>query len=313
MLEKSSTTLKSLRGYGKDDIQMFRQYRARLSCLGNTRYQATKFVVGKESENASMRMGFITGIHEDVTSLEEAFGILRREGCKVNVCLGDIVGYSVPYYGYLLSRNAHAAIRLVRSNCKYVVAGNHDYFHARKVPKNTLFRYPKNWYELEPLKRKELSRGAVFLYENELPALINKRDREFLRGLPESLLIREADDVRILISHYVLPNLVGDQTEFDPIDNGIQAHFDLMKNRRAQLAFFGHDLNGGIRFYSNNKVIRLPLGKHKLPPFPAAINGPWVANGTKQSGVMILDTDEKTIEGISLLKTRHRVPKWALK
>ena len=242
-----------------------------------------------------MKLGLIAGVHEDVVRLEQALALLKGKECDAIACLGDIVGYSVPFYGYLSSRDAHRAIQLVRRECNYIVAGNHDYFHARKIPKHTTFAYPKNWYELEMLKRKELSRDKIFVYEDELPAEIDANDREFLRSLPEYAVI-ENGNLRILASHYAYPNLTGDQVEFDPNDHGIQAHLEFMDDKGAQLGVFSHDLEKGIRFFTRTQVLSLSYGKHKLPPLPLAISGPWVASGTEPNGVTILDTKEQTIE-----------------
>ena len=57
-----------------------------------------------------MRLGVLASIHEDVIRLEQAVDVLRQTGCETILCLGDIVGYSVPYYGFLKSRDAHRAV-----------------------------------------------------------------------------------------------------------------------------------------------------------------------------------------------------------
>ncbi len=259
-----------------------------------------------------MKLGLIAGVHEDIKNLERALAILNGKACDKIVCLGDIVGYSVPYYDYLSSRDAHRAIQLVRSECAYVVAGNHDCFHARRKPEHSDFTYPDNWYELEMLDQKRLSQGKVFLYEDELPAEIDKSDREYLQHLPEYTIIENAD-LRILASHYVYPNLVGDQTDFDLDEHGIGMHLDFMLEKGANVGVFSHDLESGVRVFTLTEVQSLSSGKHKLPAPPLGIGGPWVANGTKPNGVAILDTEEITIEIIPLNAKPHNVPDWAHK
>ena len=80
-----------------------------------------------------MRLGVLAGIHEDVARMEQAVDMLRQIGCETVVCLGDIVGYTVPYYGFLQSRDAHRAIQLVRQHGQYVIAGNHDLHAVRRL------------------------------------------------------------------------------------------------------------------------------------------------------------------------------------
>ncbi|MBU6431667.1 metallophosphoesterase family protein, partial [Patescibacteria group bacterium] len=150
-----------------------------------------------------MKLGFISDIHEDIKRLEQALKILKSHKCDKIICLGDIVGYSVPYYGFLWSRNAPEVIKLVKKNCDLVVVGNHDLFAIKKLPKNKAgFKYPKDWYALDYWKRKTLSKDKVWLYEyNELPSLLTKADEKFIDRLPE-YIVGNFDGVKILLSHY---------------------------------------------------------------------------------------------------------------
>ena len=80
-----------------------------------------------------MKLGFISDIHEDIKRLEQALAILESHKCDRIICLGDIVGYSVPYYGFLWSRNAPEVIKLIKKKCDIVIAGNHDLFAIKKL------------------------------------------------------------------------------------------------------------------------------------------------------------------------------------
>ena len=157
-----------------------------------------------------MKIGIISDIHEDIKRLKEAFVILRKEKCRKIVCLGDFTGYSVPFCGFLQSRNARGVIKLLKKNGVSILSGNHDLFSIKKLPKNrTGFPFPKNWYSLNFQTRHKLSKGKVYLYEDHtLPPLLKKEDKQFIRQLPE-YLVKKCGNLKILFSHYAFPDLVG--------------------------------------------------------------------------------------------------------
>lgn len=245
-----------------------------------------------------MRLGIVGGIHEDAASLLKALTLLKRRECDNILCLGDIVGFGIPYYRHLASRNAHAAIQLVRDQCAYAVVGNHDCFHARRSPKHSSFRYPSNWHDLDAIERERLSSGKVYLHDDDLPTLLTDGDITFLRNLPEFITI-VAGEQRILASHYVYPNLVGDLIAVDACDN-ILPHLGFMRANGAQIALFSHDLEAGVRIFAGGEIFFHTHGLNRLPPPPLALNGPWIARGTETNGAMLLDTAAHTIEVFAL-------------
>jgi predicted phosphodiesterase len=248
---------------------------------------------------STVRLGIVAGIHEDATSLREAFTVLQGKSCDQIACLGDIVGFSVPYYRHPATRDAHEAIRLVRDNCAYAVVGNHDCFHVRQIPQHSSFSYPDDWYDLEVAERHRASRGRVFVYDDDLPADLSAEDSAFLRKLPEYIVII-AGDRRILVSHYAYPNLLGDQTTFDVGSDGIDPHLEFMRAHGAEIALFSHDLEAGVRIFTDGNVSRRSYGLYPFPPLPFALNGPWIARGTEPNGTMLLDTVAQTIEVLPL-------------
>lgn len=259
-----------------------------------------------------MKIGIISGVHEDIIRLEKALTLLKKRGCDTLVCLGDIVGYSVPYYGYFNSRNAHKVVQLIKDNCKYAVAGNHDLFAVNKTPRMSIFEYPDNWHELSYFEKTKISNGKVWIYGDELPVLLEKEDEEYLKCLPE-YLAPSFGDLKIMFSHYAKPNLIGDHTQWDAAKDGLEEHFDFMRRQGCQISFFGHDLQNGVRIFhkdSKGSVKVLPFGKHPLNSLPVALNGPWVANGTMANGFLILDTGELSVESIPLNTTPHKIPDW---
>jgi hypothetical protein len=215
-----------------------------------------------------MRLGIIGGIHEDVIRLRAALKTLERSSCDAVACLGDIVGFSVPYFGFLQSRDAHEAVRLVREHCRYVVAGNHDLHAVRRLPHHTIFDYPTNWYELDLPARRSISRGLVWLYEEDLPANLNDGDTEYLRSLPE-LLVIPAGDVNVLIGHFAYPDLVGDSQTSDPAVSGSLAdHFEFMRRHECTIGLAGHDPHDGAVVHTMSGRLPAGFGVIGLPTKP---------------------------------------------
>jgi len=256
-----------------------------------------------------MKIGIIAGIHEDIIRLEEALDLLSKKGCSDFVCLGDIVGYSVPYYGYPSSRSAHECIQLVRERCKYVVAGNHDLFFAKKVPQVSLFDYPQKWYEMDYAQRKSIAHDTLWLYENDLPPRLTFEDIEYLKTLPEYQIL-QFDKIKVLFTHYIYPNLVGDSRNFTLTNNGPNQHLQFMRKYSCDAAFFSHDLFDNLEVFGEGEVRYLRFGKYRLSKFPVAIKGPWVANGTASNGVLLFDASILEVEAIALNTPPHKIPAW---
>lgn len=257
-----------------------------------------------------MKLGIISGIHEDIIHLEEAIELLKSHGCEKLICLGDIVGYTVPYYGFFNSRNAHASVEIVKKTCDIAVLGNHDALAVKKIPKNTLFSYPENWYSLSPYEKSMVGKEEVWDYLDELPALLEPDDEKFLSSLPE-YSIQHFDSINILLSHYVMPNVIGDSQKWSAGENGMEKHFAFMKTNDCQISIFAHDLQSGVRiFHEEGETENLPFGKHALEDFPLALNSSWVANGTEENGVLVLDTQDLSFEAIPLNTPPHAVPDW---
>lgn len=259
-----------------------------------------------------MKLGLINGIHEDIIRLNEALALLDTHSCDRIACLGDLVGYSVPYYGYLASRNAHQVIDIVSKHCDYVVAGNHDLYAVKRLPQHqNIFEYPQNWYSLDYFSRKELSQGKVHLYDDELPAHLSRSDEEYLKSLPEFIVVT-LDHRNFMFSHYAYPDLVGDSRTFDPAkDNNIGQHFTFMREHGCQIGISGHDLNDGARIYTQTRTIDLSFGTYTLSNELTWFHGLWVANGTCENGVMILDTGTLELTILPLNTPKHIVPTWS--
>ncbi len=258
-----------------------------------------------------MRVGLISGIHEDILRLHEAIAVLHGYGCASIICLGDLVGYSVPYYGFLASRNAHDVIALVRTHCAIVVAGNHDLFAVRRVPhQQAVFPYPADWYALDSFQRRERAQGQVFLYDDDLPAQLTRADEAYLRALPE-YRVAQYDDLTCMFSHFAYPDLLGDSRTFDPaVAQNLQPHFAFMAAHGCALGLSGHEGYDGIGLYTQTARHMLPFGVHVLPHEPVWVHGPWVANDTYANGVMVLDISTRELQVVPLNTPKHVVPRW---
>ncbi|MFH0798167.1 MAG: metallophosphoesterase [Candidatus Woesearchaeota archaeon] len=259
-----------------------------------------------------MKIGIISDIHEDIKRLKEAFSILDRNKCSKIVCLGDFVGYSVPYYGFLWSRNAHDVIDRIKKRCDLVLVGNHDLFSVRKLPKNKAgFKYPQDWYSMDYQTRKKISKDKVNLYEyNELSPLLTKQDEKYIEKLPE-YAVKSYGGLKILFSHYAYPDLVG-TTTFEPKTPGeVKSHFDFMKKHGCTLGISGHDHKEGIMIFNKDKVAEFPFNKLvKLTSSPTWLHGPSVVNGSFANGVLVLDTEKMEIKALPLRSKKHITPEW---
>lgn len=248
-----------------------------------------------------MKLACVTDIHEDIASLERTFRMIEKMGCDEIACLGDIVGFSVPHYKYYESRDANACCKLVAQNAKYTVAGNHDHFAIRKLPTEAGgFHYPDDWYDLPYDQRKKRSGHKLWLYEHEeLSALLNEQSKQWLHSLPESLII-DADNQKILISHFLSPDITGATTDFIFSGADFLSHEKLMKQTNSSLAFFGHMHSQGMCVIREGKEQIVFSRKLKFKPHLLGIGVPAIASNKHFSGFVVYNTTTQTIETFSL-------------
>lgn len=259
-----------------------------------------------------MKLGIISDIHEDIIRLKEAFAIFRKKKCRQIVCLGDITGYSVPYHGYMLSRNAHEVIELLKKRVEFSIMGNHDLYSIKKLPKyKARFPYPKNWYSLDYWARKKLSDNRIYLYEHhELSPLLTKKDERFINRLPE-YVVKKYDDKNMFFSHSAYPDLVGTDI-FDPDKPGnLRRHFAFMKKHDCTIGFSGHAHYEGVKIFTKDKIRKIPFNKTvKIKDGMTWFLCPSVLKGEFANGVLIFDTEKMNIRAIPLNSKIHKVPRW---
>jgi len=249
-----------------------------------------------------MRLAIIGDIHEDIESLVKSLNIIEKNKCDEIICLGDICGFTVPHYNYIATRNASQCLKLVRENCKYVIAGNHDLFAIRKIPNCCEeFEFPENWYKLPFDERKKIAKNHIWLYEdNELSALLNDDDIEFINLLPEFEII-EVDEQKIFLSHYIFPDITGSATNFIYDYNDYIDHEQFITEKGCDMSIFGHVHPDGLLLISNNKV-DITANKIKNTSIVKGFSVPCIAQTKQRNGFVIYDTINKSIETIFLKK-----------
>ena len=189
------------------------------------------------------------------------------------ICLGDISGFSLPYYGYGESRNAPACLALLREKCQILLAGNHDIHAAGRDPELP-----------ERMKGQE-----AWPHQKDLDPGYGEDDIRFLASPPlyETLSTPAG---KILFSHYIYPNLSGFVQGFYHKAKEFREHFSFMHAQGCSLGFSGHAHpqgfyrvnSGGFRLYRKRKL--------KISSFPAVIGIPPATRHEHRSGFCIFDT-----------------------
>ncbi len=158
-----------------------------------------------------MKLALITDIHEQVHSLERALAVAGSMGCDEVACLGDITGYDPLFFAGEPGRSASECIRLIRENCRWVVAGNHDRQAADENPE------------------------------------LGAEDIAWLDALPDHA-ITESGGRRVLLSHYVYPDFTGSTMVFLRRQSQLAAVHDFFTRENISIGFTGHDHPAGAGF-----------------------------------------------------------------
>jgi predicted phosphodiesterase len=249
-----------------------------------------------------MKIAIISDIHEDYNSLMKAARLISQEGCNGVFCLGDIVGFSVPFYNYFDTRDAVACIEWVKENCRIAIAGNHDLFAVRKVPKAGArdFSFPENWYSLPFRQRESIAGNRLWLYEdNELSALLDDASADYISTLPE-MAVLDVDGIRCLLTHFIHPDITGSAREFLVGYNDLFSQLRWMKEQQCTLAFSGHIHAHGLIRNRNQMLEVTGFGKN------VPLNGfdwvglPAISEARNNHGFLIWDTTARSVRAVSL-------------
>lgn len=248
-----------------------------------------------------MRIGFIADIHEDIDSLRAGFTLLEQRNCDAVACLGDIVGFTLPFQRHIRTRNADACVAMVRDRCATAIAGNHDLYAVRKTPAFTAgFPYREHWYDLTYEERARLSRNRIWLYEDgELPHRLSPQSKDYLHALPEFTVL-PADGEGLFLSHFHYPDISGSTIAMPRKARHLDEHFRFIAEHRCALSFSGHGHPEGCARADRSGLRFLPFGSYPLGPDPLWLVVPCIANTTRTNGVVILDTVAGQIDAIPL-------------
>lgn len=253
-----------------------------------------------------MKIGFLGDIHEDIKSLQEAFDVLNNLNCDSLVCLGDIVGFTLPFFKYIESRNANDCISLVKDNCNTAVVGNHDLYSVKKIPQHTAgFNYTDDWYSLGYDIRSKLSKNKIWLYEDgELPINLSEQSAEYLKALPE-FVVTEFDGIKFFFSHFNYPDLSGSTIDFPKKTKHLIEHFRFMSENDCTIGVSGHGHIEGFAIADRHTLNFHPFGSYQLPYQTQWLVGPCVANTSRANGIMVFDTKSFILDVIPLKSTKR--------
>lgn len=258
-----------------------------------------------------MKVGILSNIHDNIAKLQDAINALRNAKCESVVCLGDMVGSTIPHcLHYFNKRDSTGVLHMIQKYCDLVVVGNHDLNSVARIPKYTAdFKYPKGWAKFDYYSKKEHSKGKIWLYENELPTLLNRQDRIYLIGLPE-VGFKNYDDIPVMFSHYAYPDVTGSTSITYRNPKYLQKHFRYMDIHHSKISFSGHEHENGLRLFTEKEVITVPFDEELQLDIEDNINwitGPAVCTHKDATfkddipnGVMVFDTKKLTVKAIQI-------------
>jgi predicted phosphodiesterase len=252
-----------------------------------------------------MKIGILTDIHENKTCLERAIRSASNNRCDELACLGDIAGYDNRFYNYREKRSAAACIELIRSNCKWIVAGNHDLFAAQKFPAYTNgLLFPENWFSLNAAQKKIASAGKVWCYEGDEPNDLSEEDQEFIGNLPEYLILKEAGG--ILLSHYIYPDFSGSTTNYINRRQQFNGLWGFMQQNNVIYSFTGHahQMFTGFAYQKSASLFKAihtnPNSHFNLGNERVMVALPPLSGEKGKSGFSIFDTESLRLSTIYL-------------
>ncbi len=226
-----------------------------------------------------MRLAILSDIHEDYENLLKLVGKAEARGFDKLICLGDISGFSLPYYKYEKSRNAPACLALLREKCDIIIPGNHD-LHAAGI---------------DPELPDMLKGRETWPHELDMNPGYSEEDIRFLASLPRyEILPTPAGN--ILFSHYVYPNLSGFVKGFYYLEKEFEEHFAFMKKHECSLCFTGHAHPRGFYRVIPGRFKQYRYRSIKITTFPSLIGIPPTTRHKHRSSFCIFDTNSLRLQ-----------------
>lgn len=245
-----------------------------------------------------MKIAILADIHEDFFSLSKALKIISGLNCNKIICLGDIVGFSPPYYNYLNKRDASMCTTKIKEVCEIATIGNHDLFAIKKIPHylTNEFVLPSNWFNMDYIDQKKISKERIWLYENELNPHLAKNDKTFLRSLNQYEILK-CETFNILFSHYLYPDLTGSSQSSLNDKLFFKSHESFMKQNKCNISFIAHlHLSKILHVYQGDAIItNVPFNVEIDENSYNIIVVPSIANGMVNNGFLLFDVLSKKI------------------
>jgi len=243
-----------------------------------------------------VRLALISDVHEDYFYLKKILKRIDAVGHDKLICLGDISGFSKPFYGYEETKDAASSLRLLREKCDVIIPGNHDLHVARRLPQHSdIFDFPSSWYDMDLEHRSGLSNNEIWLHEGDCDPNYSTEDLKFLKSLPEFEIL-DTPDYKILLSHYAYPNLSGFRKSFYTWEGEFKAHFEFMKEKNCSVSFIGHAHPRGTYLVNHHNFKHRAYRKQKINKLPAIIGIPPVTRHRISSSFCIFDTSSRVIQ-----------------
>jgi predicted phosphodiesterase len=257
-----------------------------------------------------MKLGIISDIHENAEVLTRALKLAEFLKCNELICLGDIVGFDVRFYKDEVKRSARSCVELIRSNCRWTVAGNHDLFAAGRIPEYTNgFDYPAEWFMMESAGRIKAANGKVWCYDQDATNDLGEKEITFLKGLPEYLTFTDRG-ASCLFSHYIYPDLTGSTTQYVERNYHMKGHWKFMKDQNVKYSFSGHShtIFAGFAYersiYGSGGYLKaihsIPSNRFNLGSEIVMVHLPPLSGEKGRSGFSVFDTDNLILDIISI-------------
>lgn len=226
-----------------------------------------------------MRLAILSDIHEDYVSLQKIVGKAESHGYDKLICLGDISGFSLPYYTYEKERDAPACLALLREKCDIIIPGNHDLYAAGK----------------DPALIDELKGQETWQHELDMDPGYGDEEKSYLAALPfyERL---DTPAGNILFTHYACPNLSGFVKGFYNTELDFRPHFSYMKKLDCKLGFMGHAHPPGYIKVSPRGFRHYRFRSIRIKSSPTIIGVPPATRQSHRSSFCIFDTISRKLQ-----------------